>query len=184
MQAASPVRELPSHAIVKFRWKFIIVPVWLLGIAAVLTAAFYAFLPDPVAYRFMEVHADKWVSRGAMAAWLIAPHLVFCLISYGMVRIILLSAKYWDDESDLISRVLPLLGNMTGIAQAILVFAAIQVFVYNTSGTLLAPFWIPAVLIMVLGGLVLVVSFFRVFGDPRRRPSPPREKFNEDSFFS
>ncbi|MCJ7605220.1 MAG: hypothetical protein MUO19_04200 [Dehalococcoidales bacterium] len=166
----------PAPEQVKFRWKYIALPLSMLACAVVLTAVFYSMLPEDVSYRFQESAADTFISRNAMIAWLIIPHILFTLISFGLIKTLLLSSRYWSDEGSLISRVLPLLGNMTGLVQTIIVFAALQIFLYNAYEVLLTPFWVFAVVIMVLGGVILGIAFARIFRESRRRhPKPVQE---------
>jgi hypothetical protein len=166
----------PAPARVRFRLGFIALPLALLVVAIVLAAAFYSRLPDPVAYRFQTASPDTFVSRGAMLAWLVVPHAFFTFMSWALISTILLSSKYWAEEGSFIARVLPLMGNMTAVAQIVFVLAAVQIFVYNTSGALLAPFWPAAVAVLVAGGVVLFVLFMNIFRESRRRhPKPVQE---------
>ena len=168
--AAQPVR-------VKFRLSFIGWPLALLAVAVILSGAFYGRLPDPAAYRFQTAAADAYLSRTALVAWMVVPHLLFTFMSWVLVSTILLSSKYWEGETSFISRVLPLMGNMTALAQAVFVLAAVQIYVYNASGALLAPFWPIAVAVLVIGGAVLFVLFLNLFRENRRRnPKPVQEK--------
>ena len=166
----------PGPARVKFRLSYIGLPLSLLVVAAVLCGVFYGRLPDPVAYRFQTGDADRFIGRAAMMAWLIVPHVVCAFMSWGLVSIILLSSKYWADEGSFIARVLPLMGNMTAVAQVVFVLAAVQIFVYNASGALLAPFWPAAVAVLVIGGGIIFVKFLNLFRESRQRhPKPVQE---------
>jgi hypothetical protein len=173
---APTVPASPETPRVKFRLGFIGLPLACLVIAVVLAAAFYGRLPDPAAYRFQTSAADAFIGRGALVAWLVLPHALFTFMSWGLVSTILLSSRYWSEEGSVIARVLPLMGNMTALAQVVFVLAAVQIFVYNTAGALLAPFWPVAVAVLVAGGTVLVILFMNVFRENRRRhPKPVQE---------
>jgi len=166
----------PEPPRVKFRPSFIGLPLALLIIAAVLCGVYYGRLPDPAAYRFQTSAADAFIGRGALIAWLLIPHALCVFMSWGLVSIILLSSRYWADEGSFIARVLPLMGNMTAVAQVVFVLAAVQIFVYNTAGKLLAPFWPAAVAVLVIGGAVIFIKFIGLFRESRRRnPKPVQE---------
>ena len=91
----------------RFRLKFIALPLSMLGASIVLSAVFYSLLPDPAAYRFQADAADQFVSRNALLAWLILPHLVFTGMSYVLVQTVLLSARSMPAESPFVMRILP-----------------------------------------------------------------------------
>lgn len=166
----------PAPDRVRFRLSFIGLPLALLAVAAVLCGIFYGRLPNPAAYRFQTSAADAFIGRGALLAWLIVPHALCAFMSWGLVSTILLSSRYWEGETSFIARVLPLMGNMTAVAQIVFVLAAVQIFVYNTSGALLAPFWPVAVAVLVIGGVIISVKFMDLYRESRRRnPKPVQE---------
>ena len=166
----------PEPARVRFRLSFIGLPLTLLVVAVVLAGIFYGRLPDPAAYRFQAAAADTFIGRGALVAWLVIPHAFFAFAAWALVSTILLSSRYWADEGSFIARVLPLMGNMTALIQVVFILAAIQIYIYNASGTLLAPFWLAAVAVLGIGGAVLFILFMNIFRENRRRnPKPAQE---------
>lgn len=152
-----------------FRWTFIVLPVALLFISLVLTAVFYQQLPARVAYHFQDDSPDRWLSRGAFVAWLIIPQFFFTLLAFLIIRLILLSARYWPLENTLMRRVLPVMGNMFALPQIILTFAMLDIFFYNAYQIRLIPLWVFTLVIMVLGVGVLGTFFVQTIRQARRQ---------------
>jgi hypothetical protein len=141
-----------------------------------MTAVFYGRLPEQVAYHFEDGSPDRWLSRGAFIAWLLVPQLLFTLLGYIVVRVVLLSARYWPADDVLMKRMLPVMGNMAGLPQAILTFAMLDIFLYNAYGTRFIPLWIVAVIVMAGGLAVLGMFFFRVIRQARRLRTKSRQE--------
>ena len=141
-----------------------------------MTAAFYSRLPEQVAYHFEDGSPDRWLSRGAFIAWLLIPQLLFTALGYIVVRVVLLSARYWPAEDTLMNSMLPVMGNMAGLPQAILAYAMLDIFLFNAYDIKLIPLWIVAVIIMVAGVAVLGVFFFRVIREARRLRARSRQE--------
>jgi len=141
----------------------------LLLVTLVLIAVFYPRLPEEVAYRFQDVSPDKVLSRAAFITWLIIPQLLLTLLAFVIVRVVLMSARYWPDEDTPIRKLLPVMGNMAALPQVILTFALLQIFLYNAYQTELISIWVFALIIMIAGGIVLGAVFFQAFRQSRRQ---------------
>ena len=143
-----------------FRWKYILLPVIILFLSIVITACFYHLLPGEVAYHFEDGAPDRWMSRGAIIAWLLTPQLFFTLLAgaivWGVAR---LSARSWQAANNTVKTVLSLMGNMVALPQLILSFAMLDIFSYNAYKIHLMPLWAFALLVMVLGAIVLGIFF-------------------------
>jgi uncharacterized membrane protein len=152
-----------------FRWTFIVLPVVLFFISLVLTAIFYQQLPTQVAYHFQGDSPDMWLSRGAFVAWLLIPQFFFTLLAFIVVRLVLLSARYWPAENKLMKKILPVMGNMIALPQIILTFAMLDIFLYNAYQIRLIPIWVFTTIIMILGVIILGVFFFQTIRQARRQ---------------
>jgi uncharacterized membrane protein len=152
-----------------FRWTFIVLPVVLIFLSLILTAVFYQQIPTQVAYHFQGDSPDKWLSRGAFVVWLLIPQFFFTLLAFIVVRIVLLSARYWPAENMLMRRILPVMGNMIALPQIILTFALLDIFLYNAYQIRLIPIWVFATVIMILGVIVLGAFFFQTVRQARRQ---------------
>ena len=142
----------------------------------ILTAVFYGQLPGQVAYHFEGGTPDRWLSRGAFIAWLLVPQVFFTLLAYIVVRVVLLSARYWPTDDMILKRLLPVMGNMAGLPQAILTFAILVIFLYNAYEIELIPLWIIAVIIMAAGAGMLGAFFFKVIREARRQRGKSRQE--------
>jgi uncharacterized membrane protein len=154
---------------ITFRWTFIILPIVLFFISLILTAIFYQQLPTEVAYHFKGDSPDRWLSRGAFVAWLLIPQFFFTLLAFIVVRLVLLSARYWPAENKLMRRLLPVMGNMIALPQVILTFAMLDIFLYNTYEIRLISIWVFTTIIMALGVIILGVFFFQTIREARRQ---------------
>ena len=152
-----------------FRWAFIILPLVFLLLSLVLTAIFYLQLPAQIAYHFADNSPDKWLSRSAFITWLLIPQVFFTLLAFIVVRVVLLSARYWPTENTPMKRILPVMGNMVALPQIILTFAMLDIFLYNAYQVKLVPVWVFALAIMILGVVVLGVFFFQTIRQTRRQ---------------
>jgi uncharacterized membrane protein len=159
-----------------FRWTFIVLPVVLLFISLILTAVFYRQLPAQVAYHFQDSSPDKWLSRGTFITWLLIPQVFFTLLAFIVVRVVLLSARYWPTENSPMKRILPVMGNMVALPQVILTFTMLDIFLYNAYQIRLVPVWVFALAIMILGGVVLGVFFIKTIRQTRRQHVKTRQE--------
>jgi amino acid transporter len=129
-----------------------------------------------VAYRFQDTSSDKVLSRASFITWLIIPQLLLTLLAFILVRVVLMSARYWPDEDAPIRKILPIMGNMVALPQVILTFALLQIFLYNAYQIELISIWVFALIIMIAGGIILGVVFFQAFHQSRRqRTDMPQE---------
>ena len=164
-----------SEKTVPFRWIYIILPVAVLIISVILAAVFYHLLPGEVAYHFEDGSPDRWVGRGAIIAWMLAPQFVFVLLAGAIVWLITkLSAFSRQTENPWIKRLLSLMGNMVALPQLILSFAMLDIFLYNSYKVHIMPLWVFALIVMVSGGIILGIFFIRairqVWGSPGATP--------------
>jgi len=93
-----------------------------------------------------------------------------------VVRLVLLSARYWPRDDVIMKRLLPVMGNMAGLPQAILTFALLELYLYNVYDIRLIPLWIVAVIIMAAGAGVLGVFFFKITRQARRLRAKSRQE--------
>ncbi len=145
----------------RFRWRYIVLPLVFLLLSLGLTIYFYPRLPDEIAYHFKDGLPDRWVGRAAATAWLVVPQ--FLLTGLGAVivmGIIRLGNRFPQTANKRAETTLLLMGNMVALPQLVLAFAMLAIFSYNSYGIYLMPLWIFALIVMGLGGIVLAVIFF------------------------
>ena len=133
-------------------------------------------MPERAAYPFEDGTPDRWLSRGALIAWLLIPQVFFTLLAYLVVGVVLLAARYWPADDTIMKRLLPVMGNMTGLPQIILTFAMLDIFLYNAYEVRLIPLWIVAVIIMAAGAAALGVFFFKAIREARRLRAKTRQE--------
>lgn len=168
--ADSPDRKTPEKNIA-FRWTYIVLPVVVFVLSMVLAAGFYHRLPAGVAYHFEDGAPDRWMGRGAVIAWMIAPQFVFALFALIITSVAAwLGARMRLADSISTRKVLFIMGNMVALPQIILAFAMLDIFLYNAYRIHLMPLWIFAVMVMVVGGVILGVSLMQAVRQSHRLP--------------
>ncbi len=170
------IKAQTSESKVAFRWSYIALPLAFLVIAGALAAGFYAQLPATLAYRFSDGAADTWLSRAALLTWTLVPQAFFALLAYGIVRVVLVSTRYWPADNAPMRGIITVMGNTLALPQIILAYAMVDIFLYNIYDIRLIPLWLFAIIILVAGGAVLAVFFARGIRHLRRlRASTDRE---------
>jgi uncharacterized membrane protein len=149
-----------SKKMIPFRWRYIALPVAILFLSLILTAYFYRLLPGEVAYHFQDGSPDKWMSRGAIIAWMLTPQFFLALLAGAIIwGIIKLGTRFPSTANRLVEKILILMGNMIALPQIILGFAMLDIFSYNSYQIHLMPLWAFALIVMGLGGIILGIFF-------------------------
>jgi hypothetical protein len=150
--------------------KYIALPVMLFLLALLLAVLMIALLPPEIAYNFRISAPDSRAALTAFLAGTLAPQLFLAalawLIVWGMLK---LSRRFRQAESRTINRLLTIMGNMVALPQLILVFAMLDVFLYNASGAHLMPLWLFAAVVMTAGVFVLGAIFLQAL-QARQKP--------------
>jgi len=160
-----------SEKSLSFRWTYIVLPAAILLLSVILAACFYGLLPPEVAYHFEDGTPDRWISRGALIAWLVIPQ--FILVFIGAVisgGTSILSARFQPAENTPLRKILSIMGNMVALPQIILTFAMLEIFLYNAYQIHLMPLWVFVVIVMVLGGIILGIFFIQALRQLRGLP--------------
>lgn len=172
------VTAQPQPAAPPFRWRYVMWPLVVLVISLAATAFFYRLLPEQVAWRFAaDGSGEKFVSRGTLVAILLAPQFVLAfgaaVIALVVSRIGLLMKAGPTPAST--GGLIILMSNMVALPLVILCFAMLDIFVYNAYQVHLLKLWVFTVLAMVVGGVVLGISFARVMRQARSTGPPQAE---------
>jgi len=155
------MKESNGKVVFAFRWKYVALPLALLLVAVILTFSFYSRLPFPTAWHFDSSSGapDMWAIPGLFVFWALAVQSALALgavcITWMMSR---LASRFLLAESAVISpqRILLITGNMVGLPQIILVFAMLDIFLYNSYQThLFVPVWVVGIAVMLIGGVIL-----------------------------
>ncbi len=141
-----------------FRWKYIALPLGILGLSAAMAAFFYPRLPAALAYHFAAGAPDRWMDRASFLAWMLVPQFLLAGLAGGVIRGMLALARRAQPEKTP-EGILLVMGNMIALPQAILSFAMLNVFSYNAYGAQIMPLWLFALIVMALGGGALGVFF-------------------------
>ncbi len=160
-----PRPEPAGH--LRFRWRFITLPVVFLVFSAGLVGFFSRLLPAEVAYHFQPDGApDAWMSRSAAIVWALVPQILLTALALAVTRggVWLIRRLGLEGETRVdLGQVLLAMGNMIALPQAVLSFAMLRIFGYNAYQTHILPVWGLVLAVMVLGGVALVIFFSRAF---------------------
>jgi hypothetical protein len=156
---------------VTLRWTYIGLPLVFFVLTFITAGIFYAKLPQDIAYHFQDSTPDRWITRGAFISWMVIPHVFFILLSIFLTRMLMLGGKYFAEGESPLRVLLPLMGNMIVLPQIVMFTAFLQLIFYNGYNTGIAPLWVPAVTILILGAVVLGFVFTRLMRKFRKKKS-------------
>ena len=141
----------------------------LLVLSAILAVAFFNTLPEQVAYHFTDDIPDRWVSRGAIIAWLLFPQFFLAFIGVALSGIgSIISRRYDLSDISHIKRILMAMSNMVALPQLILIFAMLDIFLYNAYEIRLLPLWVIVLAVLLFGTVALGVFFLQTLRQFRR----------------
>lgn len=169
------INAATSENKIRFHWSYVILPAALFFISIILAACFYAFLSSEIAYHFNGATPDKWLSRNVFSATMVLPQALFTLLAIGVVRGVMLTARYLPAGSSPLPRLLPIMGNMMAIPQLVLLFAMVEFFLYDVYKINFMPLWLLALIILVAGAIVLTIIFIRTIRRYRRQAKTNQE---------
>ena len=133
-----------------------------------MAAFFYRMLPPEVAYHFKAGVPDRWLGRGFIIIWLLVPQLVFVIFGAALIlSFSLLTKQLRQSGSSQTGRILSVMGNIVAMPQLILAFAILDIFLYNSYGVRLAPLWLVALVVIVVGSGIAGVGFAKVLRQAR-----------------
>jgi uncharacterized membrane protein len=154
-----------------FRWRYAALPLAVLVLTIALVAYFYRLLPLDVAYQFgADGSPDETMARGSIVLLALLPQLFLTLlalaVAWGVTK---LSATFKQMEGFGINMdtVALVMSNMIAMPQAILFFAMLDIFSYNSYQIRILPLWVIALIIMALGAVILGIFFIRTIRQVR-----------------
>jgi uncharacterized membrane protein len=152
-----------------FRWTYFALPLGLLLLSVILAVSFFNLLPPEVAYHFNGDLPDKWISRGAILIWLIVPQFFLVFIGVALSGIgSVVSRRYELTDISLIRRILIVMGNMVALPQIILIFAMLDIFLYNAYEIRLIPLWVIIIAALFIGTIILGIFFLQTLRHSHR----------------
>jgi hypothetical protein len=135
----------------------------------ILAVSFFNLLPLEVAYHFNGDLPDKWINRGAILAWLIVPQFFLVFIGVALSGIgSVVSRRYELTDISLIRRILIAMGNMVALPQIILIFAMLDIFLYNAYEIRLIPLWVIIIAVLFIGTIILGIFFLQTLRNSHR----------------
>jgi len=154
-----------------FRWRYAALPLAVLVLTIALVAYFYHLLPEEVVYRIgTDGSPDDTMMRGSIVLWSLLPQLFLTLlalaVTWGVTKLGT-SSKQMEDFRINLDTVALAMGNMIALPQAILFFAMLDIFSYNSYEFRILPLWVIALIIMAVGAVILGIFFMRTMRQVR-----------------
>ena len=169
MLMTTDTKEAPAGTrtvVLKFRWKYILMPLIFFFISIALFIIFYWQLNPQVAYRFnTEGVSTSTASREMLALFMLLPHLFFVLLAGGITGAIVRIGGSLGQVSQAFNpeRLLLFIGNVMVMPQIIFAFIMLDIFRYDINGSHLMPVWIFAVIVMIVGSVIMIPFFIQTF---------------------
>lgn len=163
------MKEEANKAVFAFRWRYVSLPLVMLLLSVILVAVFYNRLPFSVAWHFGSGGVpDRWAIPGLFVFWALVLQFMLALGAVAMTWVVsVVATRFLEPKSVIVSpqRIMFLTGNMVALPQIILVFAMLDIFLYNSYQTHISlPVWVFALIVMVIGGILLGGFFVQAVG--------------------
>jgi uncharacterized membrane protein len=162
-----------------FRWSYITAPVIVFLLSLILFAFFFHLLPAEVAVHFdLDGNPDNWLGWPMTGVIVLVPQLLFVLLAIGVVwGITQLDRRYgWAKSGGVkAKRMIFFMGNIMALPQLILLFAMLDIFVYNAYQTHILPMWLFVLVVLGLATVALVVFSIFILLRARGTMSQPKE---------
>jgi len=113
---------------------------------------------------------------GVIVAALVGPQAVCAGLAFVIVRLALSGTRYYATDNTPVKNTIIAMGNMPALLQVILLFAALDIFLYNTFEIKLMSLWAFSLIFLVITGATLGIFFILTFRQHRRsQDKNPRE---------
>lgn len=162
-----------------FRWSYIIAPAIVFLLTIILCAYFYHLFPNEVAVQFdLDGNPDRWLGRGMTMVWTLLPQLLLTLLAGAIAWVVtrLISRLGRGGKIGVSpTKVAFFMGNFVALPQLILLFAMLDIFVYNAYQTHIIPTWVFLTVFLGLATIAMGVFAVFIFLKARKAMSQPEE---------
>jgi hypothetical protein len=79
-----------------------------------------------------------------------------------------ISRRYELADISYVRRILMTMGNMVALPQIILIFAMLDIFLYNAYEIRLLPLWVIIIAVLLIGTIILGIFFLQTLRNSRR----------------
>ena len=173
VKSDQPATDVSAEA-PAFNWRYITPSLSVLVLTVAMVAYFYRLLPAEVGYHFQsDGSPDQWINRTTIVLWSLLPQLFLTIVSGVITWLISKLSSTSSDIADVMVRLgrLPLvMGNMVVIPQAVLFFAMLDIFSYNSYQVHILPLWALSLIVMAIGAVILTVVFIQTIRQTRQNP--------------
>ena len=149
--------------------KYVGLPAITLALSIILAMFMAGKLAPQVAYHFSNNMADRYMARGAFLGWIIVPHVFFLIAAIAVIRMVMFWAKYVPPGETPLSELLLVMGNIFGLPPVIWFAVTLQLAITNAFKTSLFPLWILPTAILIIGAVIIVIVFIRVWKKYRNK---------------
>jgi uncharacterized membrane protein len=155
-----------NRSLFDFRWRYVSLPVLVLAISIILIMVFYSRLPFPVAFHFDAGGApDEFAIPGLFVFWTLMPQFLLTIGAILVTWAVSWLAKHFLAPENMAvnpKRIMALTGNMVAIPQIILLYAILDIIIYNVYLVRIQPsILVFSLIVLLLGAIVLTVFLVR-----------------------
>jgi hypothetical protein len=112
---------------------------------------------------------DNTTGRGTVILWMLVLQAILVLAGLGVSGASsILGQRSLPDENPIVRRLYAVMGNIVALPQLILLFAMLDIFLYNVYEIRLIPLWVFALIVMVLASIGLGIFFTQAIRQSRR----------------
>jgi uncharacterized membrane protein len=136
-----------------FKFQYVILPVVIFILCAVISAILYNTLPGEVSYHFQtDGMPDGWIGRVSFVSIGLLLQLFFALLGTGIVFGVSKTGILTRSTESIIkpNSLLLFMGNLVAFPQIIIGFAMLDIFSYNAYQKHLMPLWLFAIIILII----------------------------------
>lgn len=155
----------------RFRWTYIALSIAVLVLSLVLTGFFFPHLPDRLAYHFtVDGIPDRWMGRSQFILISLLPQVLLTIVAAATAGVMTwLSPRFKAVNMNLkLENIINLMGNIVALPEIVLAVFMLDVYLFNVFNVYFLPIWALGVIVMLIGGLVFAVFFFRTVRESRR----------------
>jgi uncharacterized membrane protein len=149
-----------------FRWSYVVAPLTLSVVCIIIAASFAAFLPNPIAFRFMSNGAARMSTNTySFIVLMLLAQVICALAAWGIAgTIVHLGHNSFKTSAPQLplSGYITLMTNMVLLPQLILAYIMLDAFIYGTWARHLISVGLFSILTIAIGSLVLIFMFARM----------------------
>jgi uncharacterized membrane protein len=151
-----------NSSLFDFRWGYVLLPLLMLVFSIVLIVVFYGRLPFPLAFHFDDAGApDAFAIPGLFVFWVLFLQVILTFGAILVTRAVSWLSRCFLTSGNIVinpRRILALTGNMVAIPQIIILYAILNIIIFNVYQVRIQPsILLFSLIVLMLGAVILTV---------------------------